>query len=569
MAKRKTPTRSRTKPGPRTVSKSQRLGFGHPVVLLILFALLVAGIASRVYFLDRSLWLDEAWVANSMLEPSLRGALYYSEWLQTSPPLFIALGRFFTYLFGTSNAALRFLPAFSGVIAVLLMSFLAFKLLRPSFALIAVLLFVFSPRVILYSQSVKQYSTDVFATIALLALGLAYLEKRSDRWFYGLLAGVVVLSFLSYPAMLFFPFVLFCAFTPRDIQPEVDQAQSRRSVNWQRGALAVTTTVVVCAINYVLFIAPNKNSTLTDFFHDGFFPGNSPTEFLIFYADKLSTLTQVFFFGGPGPLRVGASLISAFGLFCLWMPLKEPVNDKSLRTAALCCSPIVGVVALNILKLFPLPGFQHRVLLFVFPVTVLLFCLGLQAVANLTSQFLAARFSGMKATFVESGFGAVVFLGLAGLVWLFFNTVGLMPYFAEEHEDCDRAVAYLRRHLEAGDVLFVHATMREQFKLYTRGSPLPVTRIIYGKIGMPCCPRSGYRNPQQESEKDFTDEITALSGAAMGRLLWVLMTNRDLHWFHLQRNDATIIDRNLAINGCQKLAEEKFTGVYVAGFGCR
>ena len=569
MAKRTTPRRRRTKPDPVKISKSRRLALGRPVVLFILCALLVAGVVSRVYFLDRSVWLDEAWVANSMQAASLREAFYYDEWLQTSPPLFIALGRLFTYLFGTSNVALRALPAFSGIIAVLLLSFLAFRLLRPSFALLAVLLFVFSPRVILYSQSVKQYSTDVLATIGMLALGHVFLEKRSGRWFYGLLAGVVVLSFLSYPAMLFFPFVLFCALTQRDTQPQVSDAQTGTRLNWPRGVLVVATTVFVCVTNYFYFIAPNKNSTLTEFFQEGFYKGSNPAEFLIFYGDKLSTLTEVFFFGGPGPLRILALSITVFGFFCLSAPLKDPSNVKSFHTTILFTVPVVGVVVLNMLGVFPLPGFQHRVLLFAFPVTALVFCLGLQMVANLTSRFLAARFSGLKATSVENTFGALVFFAMAGLVWLFFNTVGLMPFFVEEHEDSEEAVAYLRQRVQADDVLFVHATMREQFKLYTRAQPVPARRLVYGKVGMPCCPRSDYRSPQQESEQDITDEITALSSAAAGRRLWVLMTNRGLHWFHVQRNDIEIFERGLASKDCQKLAEEKFTGVYIAGFGCR
>ena len=75
--------------------------------------------------------------------------------------------------------------------------------------MIAILLFVFSPRVILYSQSLKQYSTDVLSTLSLVVLGHLYIEKGADRWFYLLLAAFVVLSFLSYPAMLFLPFLLY------------------------------------------------------------------------------------------------------------------------------------------------------------------------------------------------------------------------------------------------------------------------------------------------------------------------------------------------------------------------
>jgi uncharacterized membrane protein len=114
------------------------------------------------------LWLDEAWVANSIRAASLQQAIYYDHWLQTTPPLFIALSRLVTAVFGTSNVAFRALPALSGIVSVLLFSFLALRLLKPSFAIIAILLFVFSPRVILYSQSLKQYSTDVLSTISLL-----------------------------------------------------------------------------------------------------------------------------------------------------------------------------------------------------------------------------------------------------------------------------------------------------------------------------------------------------------------------------------------------------------------
>jgi 4-amino-4-deoxy-L-arabinose transferase-like glycosyltransferase len=172
------------------------------MIPLGLGGLFIAGFITRVQFLDRSLWLDEAWVANSIRAASLHQAIYYDDWLQTTPPLFIALSRLITALFGTSNAALRALPAFSGIISVMLFLFLAVRLLKTS-ALITTLLFVFSPRLILYSQSVKQYSTDVLSTVTLLLLGHLYMENHSERWFYLLLAGFVALSFLSYNVMLF------------------------------------------------------------------------------------------------------------------------------------------------------------------------------------------------------------------------------------------------------------------------------------------------------------------------------------------------------------------------------
>ena len=541
---------------------------GRPLVLLVVGGLLLAGVITRVQFLDRSLWLDEAWVANSILAPSLSQAIYYDDWLQTTPPLFVALTRFVTAVFGTSNVAFRTLPALSGIVSVLLFSFIALRLLKPSFAMIAILLFVFSPRMILYSQSLKQYSTDVLSTISLLALGYLYIEKRTDRQFYLLLLAFVVLSFLSYPAMLFLPFLLYVAVTKVDLQPRAINTQEAIRPNWHQFFLVIALGVFVFGANYWFFIAPNKTSALAEFFPEGFYQGQSLAEFLAFYSARLLTLTGNFFFAGSAVLRVVTGLITVLGFIHLWVSQRESPSLETSRTAVLLTVPVAGIIGLNLLGFFPLPGFHHRLLLFVFPITVLVFCLGLQFVANLASRLIGSRWTSVKATSVENVLGSAVFVGLLGLVWLFFNIVGLEPFFAEEFEDSEGAIAYVSQRLQANDVVYVHATMREQFKLYNR-SPAGMTRIFYGKIGMPCCPRKDYRNPQQESAKDIADEILALSNVAAGRFLWLVITDRALNRVYARRDDIEIFVRGLADRGCAKLDEAKLTGVYIGRFQCK
>ena len=568
MAKTTNPRRRRVNQRPVEIPKSRLLGFNHPIVLLILCPLLLAGIASRVHLLGRSLWLDEAWVANSMQAPTLSGAFFYDDWLQTSPPLFIALGRASILLLGTSNVALRVLPACFGVLAILLFVFIAFKFLKPTFALIGVLLFVVSPRVIVYSQSLKQYSSDVLATVGLLVLALVFLDKRSDRWFWGLFAGAVALSFLSYPAMLFFPFVLLCAFTKSGTQSPPDAASIINRLNWLRGVSATAMAILVCLTIFYFFIAPNNNPSLAEFFHDGFSRGNRPAELLSFYWKKFSTLPEVFFFGGPGPLRVAALWLTALGFGFLWTRIRNLVDINCFYTACLFTAPIASVVALNLLGVFPMSGFQHRVLLFLFPVVTVLFCFGLQSVVVLVSRFLAVTLKVLNATVFESIMGGLALFAMIAVGCLFFSTVGVMPFFAEEHEDSEEAVAFLRERVGGDDVLFVHPTMREQFKHYTRFYPIVAQRIIHGNLGKPCCPRHDYRPPEQESEKEIIDEISSLKNAAAGRRLWVLMTNRRLHWVHMRRNDIEMLDRGLILSGCQRLGNANFTGVYLAGFAC-
>src|SRR5580658_7233610 len=80
------------------------------VPLLIAGALLLAVLGLGIFGMSRSLWLDEAWVANSVQAPSLSGMFYYPGWLQVNPPLFLLLVRGVVRLAGASNAAFRLIP---------------------------------------------------------------------------------------------------------------------------------------------------------------------------------------------------------------------------------------------------------------------------------------------------------------------------------------------------------------------------------------------------------------------------------------------------------------------------
>src|SRR5262245_17269147 len=569
MTKQTTARRHRKRRDSSRTVDTRRIVTGRPLMFLVLGGLLLAGVITRVQFLDRSLWLDEAWVANSIRAPSLQQAIYYDDWLQTTPPLFIALSRLVTTVFGTSNVAFRALPALSGIVSVLLFSFMAIKLLKPSFAMIAILLFVFSPRVILYSQSLKQYSTDVLATISLLVLGYAYIQKRDDACCFLLLAAFVLLIFHSYPAMLFLPFLMYSAITTVDLPSRSNHTQGEIRPNWRQFFLVVALAVFVCATNYWLFIAPNKTSALTEFFPEGFYQGHRLTQFLEFYGFRLLTLTGLFFFGGSSVLRIVTLCITVLGFIHLWMSHTNWPRLETFQTAVLLTTPVAGIVGLNLLGLFPLPDFQHRLLLFVFPITTLAFSLGLQFLANLASTFITSRSISVKAASVEHVLGSAVFVGLVGFVWLVFHTVGMKPFFTEDYEDSSEAIAYLARRVQANDVLYIHAAMREQFKLYGGRLPAATSSIFYGKVGMPCCQRKNYRSPQQESADDVIGEISAVSSAAAGRSLWLLVTDRPLHWFYLQRNDIEILERGLAKQGCEKTEEAKFTGVYIGYFRCK
>ena len=550
-------------------SETKKFVGGLPVLALILGGVLLIGAIMRLSYLDRSLWLNEAWVANSIRSPTLNDAFYYDDWLQTTPPLFVVISRVITTLFGTSNVAFRIFPAVAGIISILLFSFIAGRLLKPNYAMIATLLFVFNPRLILYSQSLKQYCTDVLSGVIFIVAGYMYMAKRSARWFYVLLASFVVLSFLSYQVIVFFPFLLYAAIIGLDLRRGAGVDRGIIRLICLRLGLVLVSASLVGAINYWFFIRPNKSPALVGFFVEGFYQGQDVGEFLKFYGLKFLTLPGMLFFGGQGPWPLAAAVVTVIGFIYPWTSRATLQDSPSYGVAMLLTLPVLGSVGLNVFGMLPLPGFHHRLLVFVFPTIVLAFALGLQSLVRLVCYFIASRLKSFNAITGESVAGAIMLVGMALLGLLFFSSVGLRPYFAKEYEDSDRAVAYLAQRVQSNDVLYVHSSMREQFRLYSQGTPVNAGKIVYGKIGMPCCPRKDYRSPSQESTMDIADEVSPLGEASRGGSLWLLITDRPLHWVWIRRNDIAIFERLLARQSCEKTDQARLMGVYMAQFKCK
>jgi hypothetical protein len=180
---------------------------GRYFLILVLVGLAVAGVMIRVQFLERSLWLDEAWVANSIRAASLRNAIYYDAWLQTTPPLFVALNRVINY------------------------------------------------------------------------------------W-------RVACNFLSYPAMLFWPFVVYITFLKDGLQGRTAGMEATlRSL--PQSVMVMMLGIFVLLINYLLFIMPNKNAALAEFFGEGFYEGRSFLEFMGFYRAQFCLWRTVFSLPAP------------------------------------------------------------------------------------------------------------------------------------------------------------------------------------------------------------------------------------------------------------------------------
>jgi predicted membrane-bound mannosyltransferase len=224
----------------------------------VLGLLLIATVLTRCHSMNRSLWMDEAWVANSILEPTISETIYYRSWLQTSPPLFLILLRLVVVFFGISNEAFRLVPAVFAITSVFLMVYVACRLLQPFFSLVAVFLFVFCPAVVYYSHEVKQFSSDVFASLTLISFALIYFQKPTRTNLYLWLGSFMVLAFLSYQSLLFIPGMCFVTIANIIREQSWPARGTLRKSKLIDAFVALLCGFVATMIIHFVFIKPNR-----------------------------------------------------------------------------------------------------------------------------------------------------------------------------------------------------------------------------------------------------------------------------------------------------------------------
>jgi hypothetical protein len=212
-------------------------------------ALLALTLVLGLYGIERSLWLDEAWVANSVNAPTLGGMFYYPNWLQTSPPLFLLIARAAVRVFGLSTMVLRSVPLLLSLLAVGATLAAARKIVSPPFAVLATATLAFHPTGVEYFRSFKQYGGEVAATAAVLWAAVVYLQKPERKQFHVLLAVVIAAMTLSYPTVFLLPGLIAA----------VASRHRTRAV-----ALAGTSGVVL-AVLYWFLLRPNYTPALRAF----------------------------------------------------------------------------------------------------------------------------------------------------------------------------------------------------------------------------------------------------------------------------------------------------------------
>jgi hypothetical protein len=413
--------------------------------------LLAAGAVLRIaqYLSNRSLWLDEALVAPTVLHRSFAGLLAPPDHGQIVPAGFLTLVHAAVALLGPSEYALRLVPLLAGLAALALFARVARRMLPAPAVPIAAALFAFCGPLIGFSSELKPYSTDVLIALFLLDRALDAIERPAGLRRRGALATLAisgtVLVWFSLPAV----FVL------AGVGATLAAGALRSGERPRPRAVGATGLLWIAsfAAFWLVFLRHiGRDPDVLAFWKDAFLPF-PPRSFADFYwlPKTLGAL-----FGDPAGFVFRGLGILAF-VVGAWLLFREDGARLSLLV-----SPILFALAASALRWYPFAG---RTLLFLAPAILLLVALGIEEIREETSPRAPAVWA--------------ILLALLLFHPVLWSVRAL--FHPREKEEMKSALAYVRGHAAPGDRLYVYSAALPAFDYYGPRSGLSEDRTMRGE----------------------------------------------------------------------------------------
>jgi 4-amino-4-deoxy-L-arabinose transferase-like glycosyltransferase len=395
--------------------------------------------------LDRfSLWLDEAWVAESVIRTDIT-----TDTLQSTPIGFFLVLKVLTHIFGTSEFGFRLASSAFFVAAIITTAILARHLFRQNTeALMAAFLLGTNFAAIIYAQNTKAYTADVFfaALIPILALRITS-RTISSRWLvYGL--ALVIAPLFSFPALV--------VALSSGVFLLVTGLQRTDRMTWFRCWITTHAAAAVCVLVYGLTLLRSQRSDgLLAYWASGFPPdGLSAT--LVWTAHQVWGLLLWFFtplsFGGPGErvLKVVVAALVAVGIVAF--AYRRP------SYLIVLVAPAVMLLVTAVMHLYPFdPALGGRLLLCLLPTTCILLVGGLGWTLRHTP------IANMPRALALGAFLVTLVISSDGLYGILANRD--LPSVPRE-ELRELVALYLLPQLRQGDAVYVYYGAVEAFDYY-------------------------------------------------------------------------------------------------------
>ncbi|NOZ96056.1 MAG: hypothetical protein GXP47_15155 [Acidobacteria bacterium] len=453
-------------------------GLAGRVAGALLLAGLIAGLVFRLrmFFMNRSLWLDPAMLALNLVSKGY-GALFGSLDLNQSAPVgFLLVSKLIGSMFGYSEYSLMALPLFFGIGSLFLFLALSCRMLGVKAAPLAFLPFAACSTAVYYSGELKQYEGDLFFSVLILLVAHTAVRRRFDRRsILGFVIAGLVAVWFSHTAIL----VLAGTGMVLAIHALLHEREALPRLLVAGAALAVHFLAL-----YVLQMRPAAQADLFAAHAKGFAPWPRPgAGFGTWWSETITGFVSFPLGFGRWRLLPLAGLASG---------LVAAVASRRRRLdGMLLLFPLLLLVAVSMAHLYPIEtglyDIHSRFVLFAVPSAFLLIGLGLDAFSKLT----------WKPVLVSAILGGV-------LVWTPVQTMIRWPGFMRQ--EMRPLVKTLRSGMEADDAVYVYYAAVPAFRFYTRKAPIP-----FIAVNRTLTPRSA--DPHQ------------LARAARARKLWVVVSH--------------------------------------------
>ena len=327
-----------------------------------------------VYFQNRSIFMDEANLTFNVAERDWSGLFAALDYQQYAPPLFMWMQKAAWLLIGHTEYAIRFFPLLFGLGSLILFFSLCRHYLKnPGPFLFSCWLMAFLPIFIRYSTEGKQYSLDVFITLALIYSAIKItpkLTRRTSLIFWTLFGSLCI--WLSMPSVFVLTGIGLVLFF-----------REKKKVDLS-ALIPISVWIFNFGLFYFLLLQPSIQSDYLQNFHDQYF-FNPISRF----DDSIKILMNLI---APATGYTVAAL--TFGLpallFGIYRLLRNQVKDFFLLVG-----PILFCLLASALHQYSL---INRLVLFLFPLLILIVAIGYDRVFSFKIKWLApVLFFGMIA----------------------------------------------------------------------------------------------------------------------------------------------------------------------------
>lgn len=395
----------------------------------------------RQYLYNRSLWVDESFLALNIANRSFLELAYPLDYHQAAPIGFLAIEKLVVLVFGSSEYALRAYPLLCGVLSIFLFYRLTSYYLSSQSAIIALGLFAVLEPLIYYASEVKQYSSDVMIALALSLIGaqFAWKQRTLNRLLLLSTIGTVAVWF-SHPAV----FILIGMWGTLSLT----YVRKRQWIGLSRLIVSGLPWVLSLSICLMLSLRSlTADQTLVSYWENSFmpFPPSSITDMRWF----VNTFFEIF--RNPTGLYLTGVGALTFLLGCIRLTADD--SEKFLFL-------LISILATLITSGFGFYPFGDRMILFLVPFFILLIARGVDYIHTYSFT-----------------------MSVLVICLLFLHPIVSSTYYMvtpKKVEELRPVIKHIRQQWREGDVIYLYYASEPSFRYYSSSSGFSFEPCIVG-----------------------------------------------------------------------------------------